>query len=94
MENYRRCFNKAINQTKTLLVREDCGFDHDEIHAVKSILYAAIERAGIGAERLAEAQRKLRELLFLVTLRSDPSDLERREAWRILEELKKDFTPV
>jgi len=55
---------------------------------VKSVLYVAIEQAGMETDRLISAQELLRELLALVALRADPVRRERQEALTILDELR------
>ena len=86
---YQRCLAKAMTKTHELLREEDAACDYGRIHSVKSILYAAIERAGMESERLISAQELLRELLTLVVLQADPLRRERHEAFAILEKLKK-----
>jgi hypothetical protein len=85
---YQRCLVKAMDRTHQLLHEDDAALDYDKIHAVKSILYAAIERAGMESDRLVSAQDLLRELLTLVALQVDPVRHERKEAFKILEKLK------
>jgi len=87
-EGYGRCLSKAIDRTQALLVHEPEVPEEGQIHAVKSILYAAIERAGMESERFLSAQELLRELLALIVLRGDPIAGEREEALRIVCELK------
>ena len=85
---YRRCLAKVVDRTGRLLREEGADYDHDKVHAVKFILYAAIEQAGMETDRLISAQELLRELLMLVALQADPVPHERQEALRVLEELK------
>ena len=85
---YLRCLEKAVDRTQQLLRENDMAHDYERIHAVKSILYAAIEQAGMESDRLVSAQELLRELLTLVALQADPVPQERQEAFKILEELK------
>ncbi|MDD5226371.1 MAG: hypothetical protein PHV97_04200 [Candidatus Omnitrophica bacterium] len=85
---YRRCLLKAMDRTHQLLRRDDVASDYGRIHSVKSILYAAIEQAGMETDRLISAQELLRELLKLVALQADPVRRERQEALNILDELK------
>ncbi len=93
MENrengYRRCLAKAMDRTHQLLREDDAAPDYERIHSVKSILYAAIEQAGMESDRLISAQELLRELLTLVALQVDPVRHERGEALRILGKLKR-----
>lgn len=89
MENsYQRCLVKVMDRTHQLLREDDASRDYEKIHAVKSILYAAIEQAGMETERLISAQELLRELLALVALQADPVRHEREEALDVLEKLK------
>lgn len=76
---------RALERTHQLLEEELC--DSDEIHRTKSLLYAAIERTGMRAERLLGLQRLLRELLILVTGSGDFRDYERRLARALLGDL-------
>ena len=85
---YQRCLVKAMDRTHQLLREDDASWNYGRIHAVKSILYAAIEQAGMESERMISAQELLRELLTLVALQVDRIPRERREALKILEKLK------
>jgi hypothetical protein len=85
---YQRCLAKAMNRTQQLLRENDVSHDYEKIHAVKSILYATIEQAGMETDRLISAQELLRELLALVALQADPLRRERQEALKVLEELQ------
>ena len=84
---YLRCLTKAMDRTHQLLREDDAAYNYEKVHAVKSILYAAIERAGMETNRLISAQELLRELLTLVALQADPIRHERQEALKILKEL-------
>lgn len=64
--DYSAVVAKALDQTQQLFAKED-QVDYNEIHAVKSILYAAIETVGMKADQLFSLQRRLRELFVLVT---------------------------
>jgi hypothetical protein len=86
---YLRCLSKAMARTRQLLREEDAAPDYGSIHSVKSVLYAAIEQAGMESERMISAQALLRELLTLVALQVDPVQHERAEAFKILEKLKR-----
>ena len=85
---YLRCLEKAVDRTQQLLRENDMAHDYERIHAVKSILYATIEQAGMETDRLISSQELLRELLTLVTLQADPVRHERQEALKVLNELK------
>ncbi len=85
---YRRCLVKAMNRTQQLLRENDASHDYKKVHAVKSILYATIEQAGMETDRLISAQELLRELLTLVALQVDPVRHERQEALKVLDELR------
>lgn len=84
---YQRCLRKVMERTHQLLCEDDVSRKGEKIHAVKSILYAAIEQAGMESERLTSAQELLRELLTLVVLQADPLRQERQEALKILGKL-------
>jgi len=92
MENrkngYQRCLMKAMDRTHRLLRENDAAPDYERIHSVKSILYAAIEQAGMETDRLISAQELLRELLTLVALQADPIHREQEEAFKVLGALK------
>jgi hypothetical protein len=85
---YLRCLSKVMAKTQQLLREEDAAPDYGSIHSVKSILYSAIEQAGMESERMISAQELLRELLMLVALQADPVRQERTEALRVLEKLE------
>ena len=82
---YQRCFAKAMDRTHQLLRENDMSYDYEKVHAVKSILYATIEQAGMETDRLISSQELLRELLTLVALQADPVRHERQEALKVLE---------
>ena len=86
---YQRCLVKAMDRTHQLLLETDAVRDSEKIHSAKSILYAAIEQAGIESERLISAQELLRELLTLVSLQGDPVRQEKQEALDILAKLRR-----
>lgn len=88
---YLRCLAKAMDRTHRLLCENDGAHDYENIHATKSILYAAIEQAGIESDRLILTQELLRELLTLVALQADPFRHERQEALKVLEELRSQY---
>jgi len=77
---YRWCLMKAMDGTQKVLREDDSAYNFGKIHAVKSILYATIEQAGMETDRLISAQELLRELLTLVALSADPVHCERHEA--------------
>ena len=85
---YQRCLMKAMDKTHQLLRENDAAHDYEKIHAVKSILYVAIEQAGMETDRLISAQELLRELLTLVALQADPIPRERQEALSVLDKLQ------
>lgn len=85
---YVQCLMKAMQSTRQLFVRDSGMADDANIHSVKSVLYAAIERAGIEIEQSSSIQQKLRELLTHVAIQSDASWQERQEALRLLKSLE------
>jgi len=92
-EGYVRCLDKAIDRTHRLLVSEGPVPETGELHAVKSILYAAIERAWLESERLLGVQRMLRELLMLTAVRNNPQPEDREQAQRLLQILRRSQMP-
>ena len=86
--SYLRCLLKAMRKTESLFCRDAATADYDEVHAAKSLLYAAIERAGIEIERSSLVHQKLRALLPLIAMREGIAVPEREEALRILESLR------
>jgi len=86
-ESYVRCLKKAIDRTQRLLICEDPVPDAEQIHSVKSVLYAAIERTWLESERLLGVQRMLRELLMLATVQGDSKPEDREQARRLLDRL-------
>ena len=77
----------AIQKTRALLNHKSGSVDEDETHAVKSLLYAAVEQTRIKADGLHSLQRMLRELFVIVTANGDLRDYERSVALQILDEL-------
>lgn len=88
VSGYQRCLMKAMDKTHQLLRENDAAHDYEKIHAVKSILYVAIEQAGMETDRLISVQELLRELLTLVALQVDPVRRERQEALNVLGKLQ------
>jgi len=88
--SYVRALAQALERTRELLARE-AEIDYDEIHSVKSVLYAAIEWLGIKTDRLASVQRMLRELFAIVTAKADLRIYERDVGMQILEEITKRY---
>ncbi|HNX69074.1 MAG TPA: hypothetical protein PLL75_04660 [Candidatus Omnitrophota bacterium] len=86
--SYLRCLVKATRSTRRLFCCDSRTPDDAKIHSVKSILYAAIERAGMETEKSQSVQAKLQNLLSLVAIRCDASPQEYRSALRTLEELE------
>lgn len=80
---------RALEKTRELL--EDSLPDSDEIHRTKSLLYAAIERTGLKAERFLSLQRMLREIFALVAQSGDFRPHERRMALLLLRDLWKRY---
>ena len=86
--SYLRCLSKAVDRTHQLLREKGAEHSYEKVHAVKSILYATIEQAGMETDRLISSQELLRELLALVALQAAPVRHERQEALHILDKLK------
>lgn len=80
-------FDKALKRIEELMVREAIG-NYDEIHSAKSILYAAIERVGLKAERTFYVQRILRELMAILNESASAQKPQKEMVLKMLSELK------
>lgn len=81
--------NQALKKIKELLERCPDMVTDDELHAVKSTLYVAIERMGMEMERLGYSQRLMREIFSIVNMKADMKEYERRMGLQILENIEK-----
>ena len=81
----------ALKKTHELLSRNGDSISYDEIHAVKSLLYAVLEQVGVKAERLSSLQRLLRELFAVFMSVSDLKRFEKKAGIQILEEIKQKY---
>ena len=79
---------KALSKSESLLEKKENLLNYDNIHSVKSVLYAAIEQVGIRIEKLGTLQRMLRELFVIVTANMDLSDYEREVADQMISEIR------
>lgn len=80
-------FDKALLRVEALMVREVIE-DYNEIHSAKSILYAAIERVGLKAERTFYVQRMLRELMAILNESASARKPEKEVVLKMLSDLK------
>jgi len=87
----QRVLCQALAETRALLKGSKGAARDDEIHHVKSLLYAALERLGMTAERLFSVQRMLRELFSIVTSSYDFKDRERKVGLQILDEIEERY---
>lgn len=87
-------FDRISRKMKLVLTLPDCEIDDVEIHEIKSLLYAAIERTGIELNRLHAIQRLLRELFGLVSIGKDIREYERKAGLQILEDLQNKYLNV
>ena len=79
-------------EKSNVLFNEDLGaLDDDRLHSVKSILYAAIERTSLEAERLLHLKESLRELLIQVTIHPDAQATECVKGRELIKQLKSQF---
>lgn len=90
-DQHIRVLKSALERARGLLDQKSDDIDYDEIHSVKSILYAAIEQVGMKADRLFSAQRMLRELFVIVTTRADLREHERAIGMQIIDELRERY---
>ena len=84
--------DRVLKQTHDLLSNGSERVNYEEVHSVKSLLYAAIEHLGCKIERLASIQRQLRELFMVVTCSPALNSYEREAGKRIIEELMKRYS--
>ena len=77
----------ALHKVRGLLENSRGRVEEVETHAVKSLLYAAVEQTRIKADELLSLQRMLRELFVIVTASGDLRDYERNVGLQILDEL-------
>jgi len=82
----KELFVRVLKDSRLLLM-ERTSVTYDQIHAVKSLLYAALEQTKTQTDRLAEVHALLRELFTLVMMSCELNDHERRKAFTILQEL-------
>lgn len=75
----------AIYSIQDLLKKE--AVTSDEVHAVKSLLYIAIERLGMKVDRLTSTQRLLRELFAILNKMVDIRDYEKNVADQLIIDL-------
>ena len=82
---------------KALLVAVDIFSDanmtpsNDRAHSLKSLLYVAIERVGMQADRLIGLQRQLRELLGMINTLADLREYERDISYQLIKEIGERF---
>jgi len=74
-------------RTRGLLASENT-LTEEELHQVKSLLYALLERLGMKAEEVSWARSKLLRLFAIVTSSYDLREDERSCGLRILDELE------
>lgn len=86
-ENQIKAVKKALERARRILDQSTAEVNYDEVHSVKSTLYAAIEQVGMRAERLFSAQRMLRELFAIVTTKADLREYEKGAGIQIIKEL-------
>lgn len=89
LHSHVKALIRALEKTREIL---NCNrIDYDEIHSAKSILYVAIERMGMKAEKIIYSQRLLRELFSIVMTKADLRDHEKQAALQIIEELNQRY---
>ncbi len=85
--HYCRCLTKAFKAAHRLLTTYGSRVDSNEIHAVKSLLYAAIGHVEINVDRQEDVKRMLRELMSIILLSADLQEEDRRAGLHILGDL-------
>ena len=89
MHSHVRTLVKALEKARELLNHD--RVNDNEIHVTKSILYAAIERMGMKAEKIIYSQRLLRDLFFIVTTKADLKEYEKQVGLQIIDELNQRY---
>lgn len=79
-------FDEALLRAEALMISKTSA-SYEEIHAVKSSLYAAVERVGLKAEKTFYAQRMLRELLVILS-ESSNEECKKGVGLKMLKELQ------
>lgn len=82
------CCFRAVKGARQILNTESSKIQIDELHALKSTFYVAVERLHMKADRLFSLQRQLREVLTLINMRSDLSEHERITALQLTDEIE------
>ena len=82
------CCFRAVKGARQILNTQTNQIKIDELHALKSTFYVAVERLSMKADRLFSLQRQLREVLTLVNMRCDLSEHERLTALHLTEEIE------
>ena len=83
---------KTLKCVLFLLCQEHGELDYAQIHHAKSLLYASIERINPHIEALSLLQRRLRELLVIVTSLPDPVFYEKEAGKQIVGELLSQYS--
>jgi len=82
---------KALEKTERLLSQNPERVHSDEIHSVKSVLYAAIEQVRMRVERLSTLQRMLRELFVIASADIELKSYEREAGKQIIDEIMRSY---
>ncbi len=83
--------NHVIVKMNDLLLQPGGKTEDVEVHEMKSLLYAAVERTGFELNRLYTIQRLLRELFGIVSIGADLRDYERKAGLQILNDLQNKY---
>ena len=78
----------VLIKTREFLSQKQSRVGEDELHKIKSLLYAAVEQLGTKAEHLFSLQRMLRELFSIVNSACDLREYEKKVGFQILDELE------
>lgn len=82
------CCFRAVKGARSILNAQVNQIHTDELHALKSTFYVAVERLHMKADRLFSLQRQLREVLTLINMRCDLSEHERIMALQLTDEIE------
>lgn len=75
----------ALERVEKLLMESETNYE--TLHSAKSVLYAAIEQAGLHVERFELLQRKLRELFSIINIKADLNEHELTQAKQIISDI-------
>ncbi|OGW89294.1 MAG: hypothetical protein A3G33_02780 [Omnitrophica bacterium RIFCSPLOWO2_12_FULL_44_17] len=92
VEKSELLFNQLLLEIRFLLNKDMQVLNDEDIHKVKSLLYAGIEKIGFKIERFASIQRLLRELFAIIAMAKDARNCEKNVGFQIVKDLEERYT--